>query len=256
MIKSLLERLLFHPGAGGGSGMGTNGTGEGDPPADDKAGAGGGKTKDDNNGAGEPTDKPGAGDGGGKGKDDKKGLVPVAEVAQERKKRQALESQIVELKKKDEEFRKNLLAALDPNAADDSDPAEIARVANERAASLEARAKSALLRSALTAAAAREGATDPADIFLILSGKDGIEVDLDTGEVKGAAEAVAELKKNKAYLFKGPAASPPGGGTPPGSDPDPNAPKNADLEDLKKRAAAGDDIARTQLMKRVKELKK
>lgn len=71
------------------------------------------------------------------------------------------------------------------------------------------RANNALVRAALMTAAAAAGAVDASDVFH-LADRSGLEVD-ETGNVAGAADVVAALKKSKPHLFT--AAAPPSVGS-------------------------------------------
>ena len=76
--------------------------------------------------------------------------------------------------------------------------------AEQRAADLEAKYQTTLIRAAIDRESSKAGATDPDDVFALLAGKVGNDITIDeSGEVKGADKAVDALKKSKAYLFGG-----------------------------------------------------
>lgn len=74
--------------------------------------------------------------------------------------------------------------------------------AEQRAAELEAKYTTTLIRSAIEREAIKAGAVDSEDVFVLLSGKIGGDIKLDDdGSVSGADKAVEALKKAKAHLF-------------------------------------------------------
>ena len=175
----------------------------------------------------------------------------LAELSEERKKRQGLEGEIKSIKDGQESLKKSLLKALGHPDGEDGDPEAAARAAALREKAALSKAESALKKAAVVAEAGKLNVLDM-DAVWKLGDWDALEVDLDKGVVKGAADAVSALIKEKDWLVKKPGATP-AGGQPAGSDPSPEGLKKDELVKLAKKARAGDEIAALELMKRNKE---
>ena len=231
MLNWRHRRLNPDPGEGG--------TPPADPPADPPAA----KTET----------APAPDDGGAGGKE-----AVLADLARERDKRQALETdvksikeQLVEEKKKSDAMKSALLKAAgveDP----DGDPVEVMKAKLEKS---EAKMREALVRSAVIAEASKAGAVDPDDVAALLD-RSALEIDLDNLKVTGVEEAVKELLEKKPHLK---AATPgqPKGAEPPGGDPDAASADRDEMIAIIKRARQGDEAAQVTLSKnlaRIREL--
>lgn len=174
------------------------------------------------------------------------------EAISERKKRQAAEAKVDELTEKQGKFDSMLRKYLGVES-DSDDPEIIAKRAKADMDSMEEKAKNALMISAVSAEAIKQGAHDPEAVFA-LADKSKLDINIDEAKVTGAEDLVKELLEAKPYLRK-PAKEQPGGGSPPGSDPSPAAAGKDDLEKLVKKAKAGDAVAQMECLKRTKEIK-
>lgn len=216
------------------------GAGAGNPPPKDAGAAGDPPPKKDAAaGAGDPPP------------DDKKGLVPVAELAEERKKRQATEAKVKDLETKFDTFKDSIATALgikkedDPKAALDKATGEVGKY--KQAAERER------ARSAVISAATKKGAVDPEAVFALGNVTD-LKVDLETGKVEGADELVDAVLKERPYLLGGKPGPTPAGGKPANSDPNPSAIELKEIEEMEKKAMAGDQEAIRWVQKNLKKI--
>lgn len=213
--------------------------GKGDPPADPK-------DKEDTKPVSPPEEK---GDS-----DDPRVKEARDEAISERKKRQAAEQLVTDNEAKQALKDAALRKALGIESEED-DPEKKIEAMTKKNEETEARARRALIQAAIVAEASKAGAINPEDIFA-LSDVSAIEVDLESGKVTGAEEVVKEVLKNRPHMKKE-TKDQPGGGSPPGSDPKPEALEKSELEELVKKAQAGDEHAIhliTKNNKRIQEL--
>lgn len=189
---------------------------------------------------GEPP-KPAAGDqppAGGK-PDDQKGMVPVAEVAEERQKRHALEGEVKGLKDQLEGFKNSIATALGIKKEDD--PAKAAEGAKAESDRMKSIAENSLAKAAVIAAAGRKGAVDPEAVFK-LGDVGSLKIDIEKMTVDGADALVDAVLKDKPYLATKPAPTP-SGGKPPASDPNPGSLDLKEVEENEAKAMKGDPEA-------------
>jgi len=206
-----------------------------------------------------PADPPVKDDGDPDGDKDKDTDPRVAkareEAISERKKRQALQKEIEDIKASAAEgadLKEKLLSIL--GGKDEDDPVAMAENAKVEAAAATARAESALIKAQVVAEASKAGAVDP-EVVARLIDQEGISVDLEKGTVTGAEEAVKALLEEKTYLTQGTKPAPNTGGSPPGSDPNPKSLKVEELKELQKKAKAGDSQALLEVTKRLGEFR-
>jgi hypothetical protein len=229
--------------------------GGGTPPADPPAGP----TPDP-----EPSPKPAAKtDGGAGGKE-----AVLADLARERDKRQALEAEVkgfkeklVESEQKTDALAKSILKALGKGEDGDDDPVAALEAEKKKVAATEERARSALLKAAVMGKASELGAHDPESVFAVGSAAalfGQVEVDLEKGSVSDVTAVIDDLLNSKPFLKKA-AADPAGGGSPPGSDPDPEKVDKEEVQKMLDLARAGDPQASLWVSKnlgKINQLKK
>jgi len=235
MFNGILMRLFMSPGEPGPNPGG-------DPPADPNPPAGDPSRKEDPKGAAAPPSDP----------DDSRVKEAREEAISERKKRQAAEAALKDLQTRQAERDASLRKALGVEASDD-DPEAMAKKAKADRDALEQTAKKALMKSAVSAEAMKQGAISPEDVFA-LSDISALEVDLEKATVSGVEDLVKKTLEAKPFLKKAAAAAP-GGGSPPASDPNPQAAGKDELEKLVEKAKKGDPQAHLMMLKRLKEIK-
>lgn len=141
-----------------------------------------------------------------------------ADAIKERKRRQDLETKLEELTAQGAEFKKGLAKLL--GIGDEDDPKKAAETAVKERDHYKSQAEKTLIFSALISEAVKAGSHDP-EAAAALASRSELKVNLETGQVEGAAEAMAALIKDKPYLIKTASTpkNPPAGGTPPAADP-------------------------------------
>jgi len=132
-----------------------------------------------------------------------------------------LQEQLDAMQAEQAEQKKRFAKALGLEGAEGDDE-ELVKKAQEKAAASEQKAKNALAQAVILNLATQANFHNPERAYKLLDQTD-IEVDLDTGDVKGAKEAVEKMAKDDPWLVKpaGDSAKPTspnlttGGGNPP-----------------------------------------
>lgn len=106
---------------------------------------------------------------------------------------QKTQAELKALQEADEKRKQESMSELDRERAARQKAEDSARSATEKAVA-------ALKRAAVLAAAGAAGALDASDVYR-LGDLSQLEIDEASGDVRGAAELVADLKKSKPHLF-------------------------------------------------------